>query len=129
MIDEKLVGELMGALATMQSTVATQTVQIQALAKEVMQMRAVVSRLACVGDPDHDTNPECLQSARPLLHSVHDDEPVSVVTRQMELKASKSGIELKGPSVMVLALGATVAIGAAIWAWIKNLPHSISGVP
>lgn len=142
MIDEKTVGQLMAALSrmeteltnlrgtvgTLQNVVATQTGQITALnttnqhlATEVMQLRAIVSRLACVEDPEHDTNPECLQSVRPKLRSISDDEPDSVVTRQMDLRASKSGIEVKGPSIMVVALGLVFAAGLAAWVWAKHL--------
>lgn len=142
MTDENLVGRLMAALSrveselssmratvgTLQNVVATQTSQITALnttnqhlATEVMQLRAIVSRLPCNNPEEHDTNPECLQSFRPKLRSMSDDdEPNSVVTRQMDLRASKSGIEVKGPSIMVVALGAILAACVAVWALFRN---------
>lgn len=121
--------DLRATVATLQNVVATQTSQIttlngtnQHLATEVMQLRAIVSRLPYSGD-EHDTNPECLNSLRPALNGFSEEEPDSVVTRQMDLRASKSGIEVKGPSIMVVALGAVVAVGVAAWAWLKHVLH------
>lgn len=123
MTDEMLVGKLMGALASLQSTVALQTTQINKLATEVMQLRAIVELLPCNKHPEHDTNPECLQSVRAKLHSMDEDEPDSALMRQMDLRANKSGIEVKGPSIMVLAFGAVVGVCFAVWAWVKTLPR------
>lgn len=151
MTDEELVGKLMTALTplqtevvrlrdtvgNLQNTVSMQTSQItelngtnQHLAAEVMQLRAIVERIPCnpIG-VEHDTNPECLQSIRPKLRSIIEDEPDSVVTRQMELRASKSGIDVKGPSIMVIAFFTVAAAGITVWAWIKTLPGGSSGVP
>jgi uncharacterized protein HemX len=82
-------------------------------------LRAVIERLPC-SDCKHDTNPECLQSIRPKLRSISEEEPDSVVTRQMDFRASKSGIEVKGPSIMVIALTAVAAMGVAVWTWLKH---------
>ncbi len=142
----RMEGELNGlrqTVSSLQSTVATQTSQIatlnntnQTLATEVLQLRAIVVRIPCRGrgsngesGPDgEETNPECLQSFRPKLCSISEDEPDSVVTRQMELRASRSGIEAKGPSIMIIAFGAVVAAGLAAWEWVKSLPHGVIGI-
>lgn len=147
MTDEELVGQLMRGMARMekeisgmratigeqQNTIATLSSQITALnstnqhlADRVMKLSAIVERLPCnPANAEHDTNPTCLddgavRSTRAMLRSVSDDEPDSVVTRQMDLRASRSGIEVKGPSIMVVALGIVIAIGAAAVVWFKG---------
>ena len=132
----RMEGELAGlrqTVSSLQSTVATQSSQLstlngtnQTLATEVMQLRAFVARIPCSGSSqEHDTNPECLQSFRPKLCSVSEDEPDSALMREMELRASKSGFVAKGPSVMVIAFGALVVVVAGAWAWVKSLPHGV----
>lgn len=126
--------DLRSTMGNLENTVAIQTSQIatlnttnQHLATEVMQLRAIVERLPC-SSSDHDTNPEVLNSIRPKMCSVSEDEPDSVVTRQMDLRASKSGIEVKGPSIMVVALGVVAATGVAAWIWFRAwLRHKFGG--
>lgn len=131
----RMQGELTGLRATvgtLQNTVATQTSQIAALnstnqhlADKVMKLTAVVERLPC-NDQEHDTNPTCLsdaaKSARPFLRSVSEDEPDSVVTRQMELNLRNASV--RGPGIMVIALGAVVSIAGVAsliaWGWIRR---------
>lgn len=146
MTEEEMVGKLMAALARMQvelsnlretvgslqNTVAQQTSQIatlnttnQHLATEVMQLRAIVERLPCNdSEVEHDTNPECLNSIRPKLRSISEEEPDSALLRQMEVSVSKSGFKSKGPSGMILAwtglIGAIGGLGLALWTWLKH---------
>jgi len=124
MIDEELVGQLLAAMTSMQTTIAQQTSQINYLAGEVRDLKSIIERLPCnICGIEHDTNPEHLEAGRLKLRSISDDEPDSVVTRQLDVRASKSGIEVKGPSIMVVALGFVLAIGIVAWTWLKNLSH------
>ena len=145
MIDETLAGQLMAAISrmqkeienlratvgTLQNVVATQTSQVatlnttnQRLAVEVMQLRAVVERLPFGSEDEHDTNPTCLNgtSLRERFNSINDEEPDSVVTRQMELNLRNASV--RGPGIMVIALGAVVSVvGVAsliAWGWIRK---------
>ena len=121
------VGEQQTVLMQMQSKVIELQSINQTLANEVMRLRHVMSKLACLDDKEHDTDPDCpalLSDAPPShrvkLHSVSDDEPNSALTRPMELKVSKSEMVAKGPSIMVVAVGAILAAGAVVWAWLRH---------
>lgn len=120
--------DLRSTMGNLENTVAIQTSQIatlnttnQHLATEVMQLRAIVERLPC-SSTEHDTNPEVLNSIRPKMCSISEDEPDSVVTRQMELNLRNASV--RGPGIMVIALGAVVSgvgiAGLLAWGWLKR---------
>src|SRR5512143_3044403 len=141
-------GKLIAAIRELQTTVGrfelrlqdgdrvllSHTRSNQHLATEVMRLNALVKRLPCMNQlgkkDDEDTAPDCpavLPDAPPshraqqtTLRDCDEDEPDSALLRQMDVRASKSGIEVKGPSVMVFAFWVVAGAVFAAWLWLRK---------
>lgn len=99
------VSELQGVVMQLQGQVITLQKTNQDLATEVLRLRHELKILTNPGD----TVPDCPAlvadpppSYRMPLRSVSEEEPDSALMRQMEVRATKSGIEARGPSGMIV---------------------------
>jgi TolA-binding protein len=97
--------QLQDTVMQLQSQVINMQKTNQDLANEVLRLRHELKILTSPGD----TVPDCPalvadppSSHRIQLRSVSEEEPDSALMRQMEVRATKSGIEARGPSGMVV---------------------------
>lgn len=82
---------------------------------ESLKVGATINRLSCMQEP---TGPQCPISIREReLMEAGDDEPASVVTRNLSVKAGP--FRASGPSIMVVLVSAILTAAVVSWAWIR----------
>jgi hypothetical protein len=105
-------GLLLAAIRRVEDKQDEQKKAMHLMNTELMRMRYRIGKLACVDDnegPEPDTDPDCpavlpdsTEMHRKTLLSISEDEPDSVVTREISVHAGP--VQFRGPGVIALAL-------------------------